>query len=125
MMLNESPGAWITGVGTEPAGASHPASSGPSSVTRRAAISRPASAAAAAASRNSSGAPQSATIAAICSGVAEGASGVGTHPARSAPRNSTATSSEVAPRIAIASPRATPSRWSAAATRSMPWSSWA
>ncbi len=119
MMLNGSPGAWITGIGVAPGGASQSASPGPSSAILRAAVSI----AACAASWNRIGAPQSAIIAESCSGVADGASGAATQPARSAPSITTAYSSEVAARIATALPRATPSRWSAAATRSIPASS--
>jgi hypothetical protein len=71
------------------------------------------------ASTNSRLACASATMRARLDGVLPGASGATTTPARSAPRKTNACITDGAPHSAIASPGTSPSRCSAAATRSM------
>src|SRR5512140_432183 len=123
MMLNGQFGCTFTGRGFAPTGASQSCNDGwlePSMKMRRAGVSK----AGATASTNRCAAPLSATIPANCAGREPVGIGATAAPARNAPRNTAAYSSELAAQIAMRCCGRTPSRCNDAATRSTMASSW-
>jgi hypothetical protein len=125
MMLNGQSGRIATGFGWLPAGASQfekrvPAADSSSAIQGTAIRVRTgASSAATAASTKNRRASALAAMSAMVCGVEEGASGATATPARRAPRNTAAYSSEVPAQMAMASVGRMPSRCRVAATRSI------